>query len=224
VILFNKIPPQREKREIRWEVFILEVQPIRDPKKILAIRKILRAGKYGSRDDALFMTGINSALRISDLLSLSVGDVLNEKGKVAEAVSLKEKKTGKLKEFPLNKAIREVLTTYLTNLTSPESAAQAPDPRAPLFPSRKSAAGKKPITRWRALQILKEAGEAVGLSNIGTHSLRKTFGYHVYQKSGGNLGLVQKLLNHSSSADTLRYIGIDREQMDNTYLELNLGV
>jgi integrase len=63
----------------------------------------------------------------------------------------------------------------------------------------------------------------VGLENIGTHSLRKTFGYHVYQKTGGNLGLVQKLLNHSSGADTLRYIGIDREEMDNTYLELNLG-
>jgi integrase len=203
----------------------MEVQPIRDPKKILAIRKILRAGKYGPRDDALFMTGINSALRISDLLSLTVGDVLNEKGRVAEAVGLKEKKTGKLKEFPLNKAIRDVLTAYLTGLAEP--AAKAPDPRTPLFPSRKGASGKadrKPITRWRALQILKEAGEAVGLPNIGTHSLRKTFGYHVYRKSGGNLGLVQKLLNHSSSADTLRYIGIDREQMDNTYLELNLGV
>jgi hypothetical protein len=45
----------------------------------------------------------------------------------------------------------------------------------------------------------------------------------VYQKAGGNLGLVQKLLNHSSDADTLRYISIDREQIDNTYLELNLG-
>jgi integrase len=100
-----------EKSQIRQEVFILEVQPIRDPEKILAIRKILRAGKYGPRDDALFMTGINSALRISDLLSLTVGDVLNEKGRVAESVALKEKKTGKFKEFPLNKAIRDVLTT-----------------------------------------------------------------------------------------------------------------
>jgi integrase len=69
---------------------------------------------------------------------------------------------------------------------------------------------------------LSAAGEAVGLERVGTHSLRKTFGYHVYKRTGGNLGLVQKLLNHSSSADTLRYIGIDREQMDNTYLDLNL--
>jgi integrase len=204
---------------------LMGVHPIRDPKKILALRKILRAGKYGTRDDALFMMGINTALRISDLLSLTVGDILNEKGKVLEVVSLKEKKTGKSKEFPLNKAIRETLTEYLATLAGyPEPAAQTPDLRSPLFPSRQDGAGKKPITRWRALQILKEAGEAVGLPNIGTHSLRKTFGYHVYQKSGGNLGLVQKLLNHSSSADTLRYIGIDREQMDNTYLELNLGV
>jgi len=69
---------------------------------------------------------------------------------------------------------------------------------------------------------LKAAGESVGLRNIGTHSLRKTFGYHVYNKSGGDIGLVQKLLNHSISKDTLQYIGIDREKMDNVYIGLNL--
>jgi integrase len=201
----------------------MEVRAIRDPKKIIALRKILRAGKFGQRNDALFMMGINTALRISDLLALTLGDVLNEKGKVADAVTLKEKKTGKTKEFPINKAIREVLTLYLPTLTKAENE-NSPDLGSPLFPSRKGNLLSKPITRRRALQIFTEAGEAVGLENIGTHSLRKTFGYHVYRKTGGNLGLVQKLLNHSSGADTLRYIGIDKEQMDNTYLELNLGI
>jgi integrase len=57
---------------------------------------------------------------------------------------------------------------------------------------------------------------------VGTHSPRKTFGYHVYKRTGGNIGLVQKLLNHSVTEYTLRYIGIDREQMDNIYRNLNL--
>jgi integrase len=68
-----------------------------------------------------------------------------------------------------------------------------------------------------------EAGRSVGLADIGTHSLRKTFGYHVFKKSGGNLALVQKLLNHSSRGDTMRYIGIGREQMDAEVFELNLS-
>jgi integrase len=189
--------------------FIVEVEPIRDIKKIAAMKKILRAGN--PRDEVLFIVGINTALRISDLLSLTVGDVVNAKGKLAEAIELKEKKTGKLRKFPLNKSIRDVLNGYM-------NGRKAFDLNSPLFPSRKG----RVLSRWQARRILAAAGEAVGEGRVGTHSLRKTFGYHVYRKTGGNLGLVQKLLSHSSSADTLRYIGIDREQMDNTYLELNL--
>jgi integrase len=213
----------------------MEVLPIRDVKKIIAMRKILRAnGKNGPRDEALFVMGINTALRISDLLALRVADVTDSRGKPAAAVELKEKKTGKTKIFPLNRVVLDVLSEYMKFLKERKGF----DLNSPLFPSRQGkenvsdasdesgVSGKSgspgSICRWRARQILAEAGEAVGLERIGTHSLRKTFGYHVYQKTG-NLGLVQKLLNHSSSADTLRYIGIDREQMDNTYLELNLG-
>jgi integrase len=191
----------------------MEVEPIRDVKKIIAMRKILRAGRYGPRDEAMFVVGINTALRIGDLLALAVGDVQDSDGKLSHDVEIKEKKTGKPKRFPLNKLIRETLQCYLKAYVDTNQF-------SPLFPSRQ---GGKAISRWQARKILSEAGESVGLSHIGTHSLRKTFGYHVYQRTGGNLGLVQKLLNHSTSAVTLRYIGIDQEQMDNTYLELNLG-
>ncbi|MDR3354342.1 MAG: tyrosine-type recombinase/integrase, partial [Synergistaceae bacterium] len=137
---------------------------------------------------------------------------MDKNGAVAHDIVLKEQKTGKLKKIPLNKAIRDVLTEYI-------DSQEDVDPHMPLFPSRQ---GGSSICRWRARQILSAAGKMVGLKRIGTHSLRKTFGYHVYQRTGGNLGLVQKLLNHASSSDTLRYIGIDKEQMDNTYLDLNL--
>ena len=188
----------------------MEVAPIKDTNKIRSIKKFLRRNSL--RDEAMFVFGINSALRIGDLLSLKVGNVADGSGKVLDAVVLNEQKTGKTKQFPINKSAKRVLIAYLQ--TRPDSALDEP-----LFPSRN---GGCPLSRWRARRILHRAGKAVGLDRIGTHSLRKTFGYHVYRKTGGNLGLVQKLLNHSSSGDTLRYIGIDVEEMNATYLTLNL--
>jgi hypothetical protein len=68
-------------------------------------------------------------------------------------------------------------------------------------------------------------GRDAGLANIGTHSLTKASGHRVFRRSGSSLALAlaQKLLNHSSNGDTLRCIGIDQEQMDGAFFELNLG-
>jgi integrase len=193
----------------------MAVEPIRDPKKIADMRKILRGSKYGPRDDALFVLGINTALRIGDLLGLTLGDVMDAGGKTRDAVELVEQKTGKSRRCPLNKAAKEALGPWLAiRMASGNTMGE------PLFTSRK---GDRAITRQHAFHLLSEAGAAVGLKNVGTHSLRKTFGYHVFKKSGGNLTLVQKLLNHGSGLATLRYVGIDREQMDEAFLEINLG-
>jgi integrase len=184
------------------------VEPIKDVKKIDAIKKLLK----NKRDILLFTMGINSALRVSDLLKLTIGDVLDGNRKVRPSIVLKERKTDKTKTFPLNESVKRELKAYLAERGEVND-------KEPLFPSRK---GQKALSRIQAWSILNTVGQLVGLDNIGTHSLRKTCGYFLYKKSGGNLALVQKLLNHSSSGDTLRYIGIDREQMDNAYLELNL--
>ena len=184
------------------------VQPIREIRKIEAMKKILRAD--GKRNELLFTLGINSALRVSDLLGLKVADVLDEKGQLKEAVSLNERKTGKSKLFPLNDSAKKAIKEYIDE-TKPEYD-------APLFPSRK---GGKAISRVQAWEILSNAAEEVGLEHVGTHTLRKTFGYHVYMRTN-NLGLVQKLLNHRSSSETLRYIGIEQAEMDDAYLKLNL--
>jgi integrase len=186
----------------------MEVDPIRDVAKIAEMKEVLRAKR---RDELLFIMGINTALRIGDLLSLTVGDVFDESGRISRAIKLKEHKTGKSKRFPVNEAIKNALVNYFDERSSYDLA-------EPLFLSKKGRA----LSRSQAWRILKTAGESVGLDNIGTHSLRKTFGYHVYKNSNGNIGLVQKLLNHSVSRVTLSYIGIDREEMDNTYLKLNL--
>jgi integrase len=75
------------------------VQPIRDKKILDTMKKILRASNL--RDYNLFILGINSGLRISDLLNLKVSDVCDEKGKIKDRIAIREKKTNKLKDFPL---------------------------------------------------------------------------------------------------------------------------
>jgi integrase len=193
------------------------VNPIREIRKIEDMKKLIE----DKRNLLLFVMGINTALRVSDLLRLTLGDVLDEQGRIRHCVALKEKKTGKTKEFPLNSSVKRAIEAYIGDrrnrayLNESEKAA----PESPLFLSRK---GNKAISREQAWEILHDLGQRVGLEKIGTHSLRKTFGYQVYQRSGKDIGLVQKLLNHSSSGDTLRYIGITREQLDAVYLELNL--
>ena len=187
----------------------MEVYAIRNVEEISEIKGFLR--QKGARYELLFVMGINTALRIGDMLSLSVGDVIDAKGEIAATITLKEEKTGKIKRSPVNESLRNALVEYF--------ACQGYRTRsAPLFVSRK----KGVLSRIQAWRVLKAAGESAGLNNIGTHSLRKTFGYHVYKKTGSDIGMVQKLLNHSASGTTLRYIGIDREKMDNVCLELNL--
>ena len=189
------------------------VLPIKDEKKIRLMKLVLRDRNKrgeGLRNLLLFVFGINTALRISDLLSLTVGDVRDDDGTIYSNVRIREKKTGKIKEFYINDSVREVLKEYLrSDMVSATS----------LFPSYKTKMAITPSQAWR---ILNSAAEAVGLKRIGTHTLRKTFGYHMYQKSDRNLGLVQKLLNHSSSGETLRYIGIEQEDMNEAYKALNL--
>lgn len=185
------------------------VQPIRDKKALDTMKKILRSNNL--RDYCLFILGINSGLRISDLLTLQVSNVLDDKGKIKDRIVIREKKTNKLKDFPLGETSKKALKEYLATVDiSPNTA---------LFTSRK---GCKPITRQQAYRILNDAARAIGIKDqIGTHSLRKTFGYHAF-KAGVDITRIQKLLNHSSPSVTLAYIGITQDELDNVYLNLNL--
>ena len=79
----------------------------------------------------------------------------------------------------------------------------------------------KPITTTQAYRIIVNAGEKVGLTNIGTHTMRKTFGYHHYKKFK-DVALLQNILNHSSPSITLNYIGIKQEEIDVTYRNFSL--
>lgn len=195
--------------QLLHEVKIMEfVQPIRDLKKIDTIKKLLK--QQNLRDYCLFVLGINSGLRISDLLKLRISDV-SEKGKIKDRIRLREKKTNKFKDFPLSNSTKSALKEYLKTREYNENE--------PLFISRKN---KGFLLRQQAYKIINDVAESVGIKEkIGTHTLRKTFGYHAYN-NGYDITLIQKLFNHSSPAVTLRYIGITQDEMDDVYLSLDL--
>ncbi|AHF07078.1 site-specific integrase [Desulfitobacterium metallireducens] len=183
------------------------VQPIRERKKIDAMKKLLKGSNI--RDYVLFTLGINSGLRVSDLLQLKVADVIDEKGRIRDRITIREKKTGKTKTFPFSDTVIKALREYVPNLSTGSA----------LFPSRK---GRTPITRQQAYRILNDAAKVIGVKDkIGTHTLRKTFAYHAYI-SGVDVTRIQALLNHSSPRETLRYIGITQDELDDVYLNLNL--
>ncbi len=196
------------------------VEPIREMKHIQALRAILR--DQSLRNELLFVLGINSGLRISDL-ALKAEDVFRAPGKPRNDLTIVEKKTGKTKRLYLGNTVKKLLERY----------AQHEHPRMEeyLFPSRKHTG--RPIRRERAWEILNQAAETIGLverdnegkwvaGRIGTHTLRKTFGYHAY-RSGVDLALLQALFNHASERTTLQYIGITEEHKKAVYLRLDLG-
>ncbi len=195
-----------------------EVQPIRDTKKIDAMKSIMK-GESNYRDLLLFVLGINTGLRISDILALKWSSLINGGGRLLKAgdqLNVVEIKTKKLKSFMINRSVAEALKLYYDALANV-------NPDDPVFSSRKTDDGSlQPITRIAAWQMLNRYANMVGLNEgIGTHTLRKTFGYHLYKK-GVALEYIQKMLNHSSPAITLRYIGITQEQLNDIYVELNL--
>ncbi|QPA31462.1 tyrosine-type recombinase/integrase [Thermaerobacillus caldiproteolyticus] len=143
------------------------VQPIRDVEKIAAMKAELL--KTGRRNWFLFVLGINTGLRISDILKLKVKDV---KGK--SRLMIYEQKTGKYKQFKINRELQQ-----------------------------------------------HRAANKIGISEIGTHTLRKTFGYHFYQRTK-DVALLQEILNHSSPSITLRYIGINQDIIDNAVDDFSL--
>lgn len=178
------------------------VQPIRDKNKIDEMKIELR--KRGTRDYLLFVTGINTGLRISDIIKLRVLDVLNEDRTVKSHICIIEEKTKKRKKFKINDTLSREFAEYCKNLNMTDY----------LFSSRK---GKnKHITRVQAYRILNEVALGIGLEEIGTHTLRKTFGYWFYKKTK-DIAMLQKLFNHSSPSITLAYIGIEQDEIDEAY-------
>lgn len=166
------------------------VEPIRDKETVEGIANYFK--KNNERDYVMYMTGLYTGLRISDILLLKIGDVANK-----ECINLREKKTGRQRIIKINPILKKLYKEYCLNKQYDEY----------LVASRN---GFKAISRERAYMILRDVAKVFRIENIGTHSLRKTFGYHFYQETKDVVTL-QKIFNHASPSVTLRYIGIDQE-------------
>ncbi|WP_163103167.1 tyrosine-type recombinase/integrase [Peribacillus alkalitolerans] len=185
------------------------VDAIRDIKQINSLKRFLK--KSSKRDYVLFVFGINTGLKITEILEIKIEDVMGEGGVIKEFFILSNKEYRNSKEIYLNQQVKKALLHFIqANQLNREDY---------LFKSTKT---QKPITRQQAYRILHQAAEAVGIQgNIGTNSLRKTFGFHAY-KRGIAISLLQKHFNHSTPSETLKYLGISKDEKIRTELDVNL--
>lgn len=176
------------------------VEPIRDPVVLEAIVRHLE--KTNERNYIMFIIGLYTGLRISDILLLQVKHI---KGK---EIRIREKKTGKERAIPLNNKLKKPLLEYVATM----------EPHEYLIQSREGF--NQPLSQSMAYKVVKDLENYFRLSAIGTHSMRKTFGYHYYQSSKDVVTL-QKIFNHSSQSETLKYIGITQDEINTAIMQLN---
>lgn len=173
-----------------------------------------------ARNKMLFVLGINLGIRASDLCGLKYSFFMNEDGTFKQHDSLqpkKTRKTGKFVKLFVNDAVKKAITQHLE-----EYPVESLDEY--LFKSR---VGDGHITEKSLGRIIKDTANEVGIErNICSHSLRKTFGYHVYHNAKDKynaLIVLQRIFNHSSPAITSKYIGLTDDEMSDVFNTLNLG-
>jgi len=180
----------------------ITVEPIRNPKDIKAIKRMLAGNP---RDLCIFILGINTNLRASDILNLRVRDVQGQ-----DELVLKEKKTGKIRRTTLNDAVRKAINNLLASMSNP-------DDESYLFLGLRG----NPLTVPTLSRMVKTWCQAINLpGNYGSHSLRKTWGYHQRVSFGMGLPELMVCFNHSSQRQTLDYLCVQPEEVKNIYLNV----
>lgn len=184
------------------------VEPIKTKKDVEAVENYLK--KNSKRNQLIWVFGINTGLRVSDILCLNIADVKNK-----TYIEIKEKKTKKYKKFPLNQKLQNLIKDYLEN---ERAHTYSTDECEPLFVGKKHCR----LDRSQVYRFLNNTCKLLGVNaNVGTHTMRKTFGYFHY-KQFNDVALLQKILNHSSPSITLRYIGIAQDEIDLSYSNFEL--
>ena len=201
-------------------------EPIKSMDDIIRISQFL-IEKKRFRDNMLFIVGINFGLRVSDLRTLRFSHLINDDCTFRDRFPILEKKTKNTRKhqrnryISINTAVVEAVTLYLENTPGVHLSDY-------MFrsASNNGCNENKPISKQAVDAMLKGVAKDLGLGNrMATHSLRKTFAYHQMVMSGNDprkLLLLQKMFGHSTAAQTLDYIGITSEEIDEAYRMLNL--
>lgn len=186
-----------------------KVEPIKDLK---AIKRIKKLREDNPRDYCLFTVGINTAFRACELLSIKVGQV--NYLRAGDELSLKQSKNKKYRAVTVNGAVVRAIDLWLKSHPCPGND------QAPLFISRK---GHKAITVSTLNNMVKTWCAEVGLrGNYGSHSLRKTWGYQQRVLKGKPVPLLMSAFGHATQSQTLDYLCIQDEEIENLYLDMEL--
>jgi integrase len=191
------------------------VQPIRDLDVLERCYEIARAHDRGQSPEALsweliLVVGLNTSLRVSDFTRFRVEDLRGR-----EYAMLEARKTGKDTRILINPAARREINRLLSGRRARDWAFQSREVDA-------ITGLPKPVTRQRIYQIINHIARKAGIQErIGCHTLRKTFGFHYYKMTGDVVSL-QRILGHSNRRDTLVYIGIIQEEIDESLRKFRL--
>lgn len=183
---------------------IQDSEPLKTKKQINLVRSLIQTSTdYPLRNRLLFDIGINNGIRTIDILSLAVSDVVDQNGNPKSETTIVESKTGKTRTVRFNKDIQAEVRNYLDKRVFNSEW---------LFPSTKQR--DKHLTTQAVYRMFKRISDGEpSLKGLTAHSMRRTFGYHFYQKTHDIVTLM-KIFNHSSQAITLRYIGVEKEDID----------
>lgn len=181
---------------------VQKVLPIKDTEVLHEVEDtLLHNFKFGRRNYTIFKVGLVTMLRISDLLALRRNDIYNNDDSINSNAFIVDQKTGKHNILYLKPAFND-LSIYIRWLDQHYPNSEW------LFPSSEHPENHISIKQF--YKVIRRVGDLLGIDYLGTHTMRKTGAYRVYVQSNYDIGLVMSLLNHSSQAMTLRYLGLDQ--------------
>ena len=193
------------------------VLPIKDDEVLKQVQDtLLNNFKSGRRNYTIFQVGKATLLRVSDVLRLKQADVFDDYGAIKQHAFIKDKKTGKRNTLYLKPVMMDlVMYQQWLKRNGYEGTTEW------LFPS--TTRPQKHIDERQFYNVMAKVGDLLDINYLGTHTMRKTGAYRVYVQSNYNIGLVMKLLNHSSEAMTLAYLGLDQVSREHMLDKIDFG-
>jgi len=193
------------------------VLPIKDDEVLKQVQDtLLNNFKSGQRNYTIFQVGKATLLRVSDVLRLKQADVFDDYGAIKQHAFIKDKKTGKRNTLYLKPVMMDlVMYQQWLKRNGYEGTTEW------LFPS--TTRPHKHIDERQFYNVMAKVGDLLDINYLGTHTMRKTGAYRVYVQSNYNIGLVMKLLNHSSEAMTLAYLGLDQVSREHMLDKIDFG-